>query len=147
LTAVASGTGAAVNLSWTSPAFTGASHITGYRIQASPDGNDPWTDVHTSILGNVTAYTDDGGDEDGPRFAAGEWLHYRVAAVNLVGTGPFSEPVPSVDPLIFRYDTNANGTIDRSEVIAAINDYLFGGEGETISRADVIRLITLYLFG
>ena len=147
LTAVASGTGAAVNLSWTAPAFTGASHITGYRIQASPDGNDPWTDVPTSILGNVTAYTDDGADEDGPRFAAGEWLHYRVAAVNLVGTGPFSEPVPSVDPLIFRYDTNANGTIDRSEVIAAINDYLFGGEGETISRADVIRLITLYLFG
>ena len=87
LTAVASGTGAAVNLSWTAPAFTGASHITGYRIQASPDGNDPWTDVHTSILGNVTAYTDDGGDEDGPRFAAGEWLHYRVAAVNAAGTG------------------------------------------------------------
>ena len=87
LTAVASGTGAAVNLSWTAPAFTGASHITGYRIQASPDGNDPWTDVPTSILGNVTAYTDDGGDEDGPRFAAGEWLRYRVAAVNAAGTG------------------------------------------------------------
>ena len=87
LTAVASGTGAAVNLSWTAPAFTGASHITGYRIQASPDGNDPWTDVPTSILGNVTAYTDDGADEDGPRFAAGEWLHYRVAAVNAAGTG------------------------------------------------------------
>ena len=87
LTAVASGTGAAVNLSWTAPAFTGASHITGYRIQASPDGNDPWTDVPTSILGNVTAYTDDGADEDGPRFAAGEWLRYRVAAVNAAGTG------------------------------------------------------------
>ena len=51
------------------------------------------------------------------------------------------------DPLIDRYDTNNNGTIERSEVIAAITDYLFGGADETISRAEVIRLITLYLFG
>ncbi len=50
------------------------------------------------------------------------------------------------DPLITEYDTNRNGRIDRSEVIQAINDYLFGGEG-SITRADVIRLINLYLFG
>ena len=49
------------------------------------------------------------------------------------------------DPLIDRYDANNNGTIDRSEVINAINDYLFGGTG-SITRADVIRLINLYLF-
>ena len=49
------------------------------------------------------------------------------------------------DPLIDRYDANKNGTIDRSEVIRAINDYLFGGTG-SITRADVIRLISLYLF-
>ena len=48
--------------------------------------------------------------------------------------------------LITRYDTNNNGTIERSEVIAAINDYLFGAPGG-ITRADVIRLINLYLFG
>ena len=52
----------------------------------------------------------------------------------------------SGDPLIARYDANGNGQIDRSEVIKAINDYLFG-EGDPISRADVIRLINLYLFG
>ncbi len=51
------------------------------------------------------------------------------------------------DPLIDRYDTNNNATIEKSEVIAAITDYLFGGEDETISKAEVIRLITLYLFG
>ena len=50
------------------------------------------------------------------------------------------------DPLIARYDANGNGTIERSEVIKAINDYLFG-EGGSITRADVIRLINLYLFG
>ena len=51
------------------------------------------------------------------------------------------------DPLIDRYDTNSNATIEKSEVLAAITDYLFGGAGETISKAEVLRLITLYLFG
>ena len=45
--------------------------------------------------------------------------------------------------LVARYDANGDGRIDRGEVIAAINDYLFGG---AISRRDVIRLINLYLF-
>ena len=49
--------------------------------------------------------------------------------------------------LITRYDTNRNGVIDRSEVIRAINDYLFGEGEEAISRSDVIKLINLYLFG
>ena len=39
-----------------------------------------------------------------------------------------------------------NGEIQKSEVITAINDYLFGEVG-IISKADVIRLINLYLFG
>ncbi len=59
--------------------------------------------------------------------------------------------VSPVDPLVARYDDpandgNGNGAIDRSEVINAINDYLFGG-GHPITRADVIKLINLYLFG
>ena len=45
------------------------------------------------------------------------------------------------------YDDDGNGTIEKSEVIATITDYLFGGEDEAISKADVIALITLYLFG
>ena len=51
------------------------------------------------------------------------------------------------DPLIDRYDTNNNATIERSEVLAAIDDHLFGGADETISRAEVLRLIDLHLFG
>ena len=48
--------------------------------------------------------------------------------------------------LVARYDTNNNGTIEKNEVIAAINDYLFGDGDEAISKGDVIRLINLYLF-
>ena len=51
------------------------------------------------------------------------------------------------DPLVARYDANDNGTIEKSEVIQAINDYLFGEGEEAISKAEVIELINLYLFG
>ena len=52
----------------------------------------------------------------------------------------------AVDPLVDRYDANNNGTIEKNEIIAAINDYLFGG-ATPITKADVIKLINLYLFG
>ena len=60
----------------------------------------------------------------------------------------FCEGAPPVgDPLVARYDANDNGTIEKGEVIAAINDYLFGEGDAAISKGDVIRLINLYLFG
>ena len=46
-----------------------------------------------------------------------------------------------------RYDTNNNGIIEKNEVIAAINDYLFGEGDQAIGKSDVIKLINLYLFG
>ena len=90
---------------------------------------------------------------------------YTVTAPGTAGTYSFSgvlrnsdrEDVPvggaltiavaAGDPLIARYDANNNGTIEKNEVIAAINDYLFGEGDEAISKGDVIRLINLYLFG
>ena len=51
--------------------------------------------------------------------------------------------VTAGDPLLARYDVDGDG-IEKSEVIAAINDYLDGGEGAP-TKADVIRLINLYL--
>ena len=61
--------------------------------------------------------------------------------------GASTVTVSSGDPLITRYDANNNGTIEPSEVIKAITDYLFGEGVEAISQAEVIKLITLYLFG
>ena len=42
------------------------------------------------------------------------------------------------------YDDNRDGVINREEVIAAIGDYLFGGQ---LTRDEVITIIGLYLFG
>ena len=61
--------------------------------------------------------------------------------------GASTVTVSSGDPLVARYDANKNGTIEKSEVIKAINDYLFGTGDDAPSKADVIRLINLYLFG
>ena len=52
--------------------------------------------------------------------------------------------VAPADPLKDKYDANDNDEIERSEVFAAINDYLDGGAGAP-TRADVFKLIELYL--
>ena len=71
--------------------------------------------------------------------------HYRVSAINSVGTGPPSNVAIAQD-LVARYDANNNGKIDKSEtagyryeVITAIRHY-FGSVGG-ITKADVIKLI------
>ena len=49
----------------------------------------------------------------------------------------------SGDQLVARYDANGNGTIERSEAIAALRDYRNGVGG--ITRSGVIYLLRLYL--
>ena len=66
-------------------------------------------------------------------FEVGTTRHYRVSAINSVGTGPPSN-VAVTDGLVDRYDTNGNGMIEKNEVIAAINDYLFGEGDQAISK-------------
>ena len=109
-----------------------------------------WTDIagatsasYTPVAGDVgyylrvrVSYT----DAHGPDKTAGAVSRSMVAEA--------TPPDPNA-ALIARYDAvanggNGNGMIDKAEVIAAINDYLFAG---TLTKADVITLINLYLFG
>ena len=78
LTATASGT-TAINLSWTAPASTGGSAITGYKIEVAPDGTS-WTDLVANTSNTTTAYAHTG-------LTAGDTRHYRVSAINANGTG------------------------------------------------------------
>ncbi len=48
-------------------------------------------------------------------------------------------------PLGFPYDDDGDGAISKSEVITAINDYLFGNR--SIAKSHLIYLVNLYLFG
>ena len=88
----------------------------------------PTADEADMYIMATVMYTDGQG--------AGKSAMSMAVMVGAAGTG---------DALVDRYDANKNGAIEKSEVITAINDYLFG-DGST-TKADVIRLINLYLFG
>ena len=56
------------------------------------------------------------------------------------------EAPPVEGDLLDRYDADDSGDIDKSEAIAAINDYLFGEGDQQITKAQAIEVINLYLF-
>ena len=82
LTATASGT-TQIDLSWTAPASNGGSDITGYKIEISPNGIDTWTDRVADTTDANTTYAHTG-------LAASTTRHYRVSAINTIGTSTAS---------------------------------------------------------
>ena len=83
--------------------------------------------------------------EDG--FAAGTYT-IEAATYEAGQSGSFTLTISGLatpHPLIAKFDTSGNGMIERNEVIAAINGYLFGEGDQAISKAEVIKLINLYL--
>ena len=94
----------------------------------------------------------DGATSDSYTPADADEDHYlRATATYTDGDGPAKSEMETTDnvvtagdPLVVRYDADGNGEIEKSEVIAAINDYLDGGVNAP-TKADVIKLINLYL--
>ena len=87
LTATADGENT-INLAWTAPVVpAGASAITGYKIESSPDGTDgSWTDLVANTEDTEVTYAHTGLDPATTR-------HYRVSAMNAAGsTGSASDP-------------------------------------------------------
>ncbi len=82
LTATASGN-TQIDLSWTAPASDGGSAITGYKIEESPNGIDTWTDRVANTADAATTYAHTG-------LAASTTRHYRVSAINTIGTSSAS---------------------------------------------------------
>ena len=82
LTAMASGT-TVINLSWTAPPNNGGSVITGYKIEVSADNEANWDDLDADTDDTDTTYAHTG-------LAPGTTRHYRVSAINSVGTGAAS---------------------------------------------------------
>ena len=117
--------------------------VTGVAWQwtRSADTNS-WTDIPGATSMGYTPASMDLGYHLRAAAAYTDALASGQTAVAVTG-----HAVTDGDPLVARYDANGNGMIERGEVIAAINDYLFGEGDEAISKAEVIRLINLYLFG
>ena len=68
-----------INLSWTAPDSTGGSDITGYKIESSSDAGSNWTNLVADTGNTNTAYQHAG-------LSPGDTRHYRVSAINSVGT-------------------------------------------------------------
>ena len=115
---------------------------TTWQWARSSDGSTGWANIPEATADSYTTVDADAN------------MYLKATAMYTDGHGPGKSAMKTTaaavvttgDPLVARYDANGNGTIEKSEVIKAINDYLFGEVG-IISKADVIRLINLYLFG
>ncbi len=79
LTATASGR-TEITLSWNAPSNHGGAVITGYQIEVSANAGGSWTNLETNTGSAATTYTH-------TRLSEGDTRHYRVSAINSVGTG------------------------------------------------------------
>ena len=127
LSATAGGT-TRINLSWSAPASTGGSAITGYRIEVSPNGTLNWTDRVANTNSTSTTYAHTG-------LAPGTTRHYRVSAINANGTGTASNTASATTT----GDTNtaptvANAIPDQAAATGTAFSYAF--PANTFSDAD-----------
>ena len=99
-----------INLSWTAPSDDGGADITGYRIEVSTDGSS-WSDLEANTLSTSTSYSHSS-------LTAGSTRHYRVSAINSVGTGPASNVVIGTTDT---GTTAGNADTDRAALVALYN--------------------------
>jgi len=79
LTAEADGT-SRIDLAWDEPSTDGGADITGYRIEVSEDRGVNWQNLVPNTRNTRTTYSHTG-------LAPASTRHYRVSAINRVGTG------------------------------------------------------------
>ena len=81
-----------MTLSWAAPSSTGGNAITGYTIQRSNDAEATWVTI-TTVSSTTTSYDDTGLDQ-------GTTRHYRIAAVNDVGIGEYTDAAHATTELL-----------------------------------------------
>ena len=87
-----------------------------WRWERSADGSTNWSNISGATSASYTTTAAD----------AGNYLRATVTYDDDSGTGLTLDASTSSAVRLHRYDGNANGEIERNEVIDAINDYLFG---------------------
>ena len=82
-----------IDLTWTAPADNGSHAITGYQIEYSDDGGTSWSVLVADTQSTDTMYSD-------TTLSGGETRHYRVSAINSIGTGAASNNPATGAPVI-----------------------------------------------
>ena len=91
-----------INLSWNAPTDDGGASITGYRIEVSDDSGSNWSDLDSDTGSSIRTYSHTG-------LSAGTTPHYRVSAINAVGTGGPSNVATTTSLQIYIYFTEKYG--------------------------------------
>ena len=91
-----------IDVTWSAPASNGGSAVTGYRVEVSDDGGSGWSELAASQAGTSYAHTG---------LTAGTTKHYRVSAINTVGTGAGATAAATTDT-----SANAAPTASDAEV-------------------------------
>ena len=115
-----------IDLAWTAPASTGGSAITGYKIEVSPDGSS-WSDLVADTGSTDTAYAHMGLDPATTR-------HYRVSAINAVGTSNASDSDDTTTASTNTAPTGAptiTGTAEVGETLTAVTTGIMDDDGLT----------------
>ena len=115
-----------IDLAWTAPASTGGSAITGYKIEVSPDGSS-WSDLVADTGSTDTAYAHMGLDPATTR-------HYRVSAINAVGTSNASDSDDTTTASTNTAPTGAptiTGTAEVGETLTAVTTGIADADGLT----------------
>ena len=115
-----------IDLSWTAPVNTGGSAITGYKIEVSPDGSS-WSDLDTDTESTDTAYAHMELDPATTR-------HYRVSAINAVGTSDASDSDDTTTASTNTAPTGAptiTGTAQVGQTLTAVTTGIVDANGLT----------------
>ena len=97
-----------IELSWNTPTYTGGTDITGYRIEVSTTGTGGWTDLVADTNSTSTTYSH-------TALSSGDTRHYRVSAINSVGTSDpsavASATVPDLPPNVISAEIPRGGVL------------------------------------
>ena len=72
-----------IDLLWDAPRSSGGEAVTGYKIEVSTDSGVSWSDLVADTASTTRSYSH-------TSLGSGDTRHYRVSAINSVGTGPES---------------------------------------------------------
>ena len=123
-----------INLSWSAPSDAAETGVTGYQIEVSVDAGDNWTVLVADTNSTDTRYAHTGLDPDDTR-------HYRVSAINPVGTSPESNVASATTLLVNPVISSGEGTLFVANTAGGNNP------GEPISHQTIPRRAQAFTTG
>ena len=128
-----------IDLSWNAPADNGGRVITGYKIEVSSNSGTTWTIRVANTGSTTTTYAHTG-------LTAGTARHYRVSAINSIGTGAVSTTANATTPTRpnnLPTSRNATVTVTEDTIFTFSASHFFFSDsdsGDTLASVNITEL-------